>query len=39
MEQSTVTDAEYEQFKNLLRFFYAQYRYNRTAGGVGKVGI
>ena len=39
MEHSTVTDAEYEQFKNLLRFFYAQYRYNRTAGGVGKVGL
>lgn len=38
MEQSTVTDAEYEQFKNLLRFFYAQYRYNCAAGGVGKVG-
>ena len=38
MEQSTVTDAEYEQFKNLLRFFYAQYRYNRAAGSVGGVG-
>ena len=38
MEQSTVTDAEYEQFKNLLRFFYAQYRYNCAAGGVGGVG-
>ena len=38
MEHSTVTDAEYEQFKNLLRFFYAQYRYNCAAGGVGKVG-
>ena len=38
MEHSTVTDAEYEQFKNLLRFFYAQYRYNCEAGGVGKVG-
>ena len=38
MEQSTVTDAEYEQFKNLLRFFYAQYRYNCAAGSVGGVG-
>ena len=38
MEQSTVTDAEYEQFKNLLRFFYAQYRYNCAAGSVGEVG-
>ena len=38
MEQSTVTDADYEQFKNLLRFFYAQYRYNCAAGSVGGVG-
>lgn len=38
MEHSTVTDAEYEQFKNLLRFFYAQYRYNCAAGSVGGVG-
>ena len=38
MEQNTVTDADYEQFKNLLRFFYAQYRYNCAAGSVGGVG-
>ncbi len=37
MERSTVTEEGYEKFKNLLRFFYAQYRYNRTAGGDGGV--
>lgn len=37
MERSTVTEEGYEKFKNLLRFFYAQYRYNRTAGGAGGV--
>lgn len=38
MEPNTVTDADYEKFKDLLRFFYAQYRYNCEAGGAGGVG-
>lgn len=35
------TDEDYQRFKDLLKFFYAQYRYNiaaGTTGGVSKLG-
>lgn len=42
MSQDSSTNAtnepDYEKLKDLLKFFYAQYRYNVAAGGVGYVG-
>ena len=38
MSQNNVNEAEYEKLRNLLRFYYAQYRYNLAAGGAGGVG-
>lgn len=38
MVETSSDDAEYEKFKNLLKFFYAQYRYNKEAKGLGGVG-